>query len=485
MTDKASGPPAAAALTAKRACETEGITLEESFPGSSPDNAEMELRGAEVDSRKVTGGELFAALKGERTDGHKFLTEAVSQGASAVLVSDSFAESAEGKSILGGLGVPVLTAADTQEALQRLGKRWISGINGLKRVGVTGSNGKTTSKELIASVLSKAGSTVKNAGNLNSEIGLPLAVLSVRPGHVYGVFEMGINHPGEMDILTDVLKPEYTVITNIGTAHIGYIGSREAIAREKSKALSVLPVNGRGFIPEDSEWEEYMRSVSQAPLEKYGETSTPGLEEIEDLGFKGWRIRYEGTDIFLSLMGRYNLRNALSAVSVGRYFGLNARQIAEGIEEAVVPEGRSSLHSGSVTVFEDSYNANIDSMRAVIGEAARQVAPGRLILVLGSMKELGDKTEETHKELGRICARSGAKAVLLLGEETRWTEEELEAEGFGGVLIQSGSYEEIEKELLKCVQTGDTVLLKGSRTMELERFVEPLERRAEKMSIER
>ncbi|MFP4179155.1 MAG: UDP-N-acetylmuramoyl-tripeptide--D-alanyl-D-alanine ligase [Spirochaetaceae bacterium] len=484
MTDKAAGSPAAGVLTAKRASETQGITLEKSFAGSSSHNAELELRGAEVDSRKVAGGELFVALKGERTDGHRFLTEAVKRGALAVLVSKSFADSEEGKSVLDETGVPVLTAANTLEALQSLGKKWVSGITGLKRIGITGSNGKTTTKELIASALSRAGNTVKNTGNLNSEIGLPLAVLSARLGHEYGVFEMGINHPGEMDVLADVLKPEYMVITNIGTAHIGYMGSREAIAREKSKALSALSSQGRGFIPEDSEWEEYMRSVSQAPLEKYGETSTPGIEEIEDLGFEGWRIRYEGRDIFFSLMGRYNLGNALAAVSVGRYFGLKAGQIAEGIETAVVPEGRSSIHTGRVTIFEDSYNANIDSMRAVIGEASRQVPPGRLILVLGSMKELGEKAEETHKELGRICARSGAKAVLLLGEETRWTKEELKGQGFEGVLIQSSRYEEIEGELLRCLETGDTILLKGSRTMELERFVEPLERKSEAMSIE-
>ncbi|MFO7849585.1 MAG: UDP-N-acetylmuramoyl-tripeptide--D-alanyl-D-alanine ligase [Spirochaetia bacterium] len=368
----------------------------------------------------------------------------------------------------------MLSAEDTLEALQCIGKSWISGLARLKRIAVTGSNGKTTSKELIASVLSRAGDTVKNTGNLNSEIGLPLAVLSAHTGHVYGVFEMGINHPGEMDVLTDVLKPEYTVITNIGTAHIGYLGSREAIAHEKAKALSALPQYGRGFIPENSEWEEYMSSVSRAPLVKYGEKSTPGIDEIEDLGFKGWRIRYEGTDIYLPLMGRYNLHNALSAVTVGRYFGLTPRQIAEGIDGAVVPEGRSRVHSGPVTVFEDSYNANIDSMRAVIGEAAKQVVPHRLILVLGSMKELGDKAEASHKELGRICARSGAKAVFLLGEETRWTEEELEEEGYKGTIFLSNEYKEIERELLDYVRSGDTVLLKGSRTMELERLVSPL-----------
>jgi UDP-N-acetylmuramoyl-tripeptide--D-alanyl-D-alanine ligase len=434
----------------------------------------IHIEGVAVDSRKCERGDLFIALKGERTDGHRYLKDAVSRGAAAVMVDRSFYRSTEGGALINELGVPILVAENGLKSLQRLAKSRVQDFTDVRRIAVTGSNGKTTTKELIASVLSSTGRTVKNPGNLNSEIGLPQALLSVRAEHRYGVFELGINHPGEMDLLTDIYRPQFTVITTIGTAHIGLFGSREAIAREKAKALEALPGDGRAFIPADSEWAEYLEALSPAPVEKYGERSTRGVESVETRGLKGWRIRYEGTEIALPLPGRHNLSNALAAIHVGRHFEVDAEGIRTGIEAVSLPEGRSRLHTGPVSIFEDSYNANLDSMKPVIDELARDVEPGGLVLVLGAMKELGGEAENAHRELAETVFRSGAKAAFLLGEEMKWTEESLKSLGFPGLLFMSEDFSELETALVDYLEGGETVLLKGSRLMELERLVEPI-----------
>ncbi len=435
------------------------------------------IEGVAVDSRKCEKGDLFVALKGERTDGHRFLKDAVSRGAAALMVDRSFFQRPEGRAVgFESLGVPVLIAENGLKSLQQLAKARLRDFNDLQRIAVTGSNGKTTTKELIASVLSSIGRTVKNPGNLNSEIGLPQALLSVRAEDRYGIFELGINHPGEMDLLTDIYRPQFTVITSIGTAHIGLLGSREAIAREKAKALEVLPEDGRAFIPAACEWGEYLEAFSSAPVEKFGERNSEGVEAVETRGLEGWRIRYDGTEITLPLPGRHNLSNALAAIHVGRHFGVDAEGIRKGIEAVSLPEGRSRLHTGPITIFEDSYNANLDSMKPVIEELARDVRPGSLVLVLGAMKELGDEAENAHRELAETVLGSGAKGVFLIGEEMRWTEESLKSLGFSGRLMLSEDFNELEGALLDYLEGGETVLLKGSRLMELERLVEPVKR---------
>lgn len=432
------------------------------------------MQGIAVDSRKLRRGDLFVALAGERTDGHRFLADAVSRGAAGVLVNEAFLRGEEGRAFLASAEVPVLAAEESLAALQRMAAARLRSFPGLTRVAVTGSNGKTTTKELVAAVLSRLGSTVKNSGNLNSEIGLAQALMEIRSHHEYGVFELGINHPGEMDLLTEVYPPQYTVITSIGTAHIGLLGSREAIAEEKGKAIAALPSSGRGFIPEDCIWKDYLASISSAALVPFGIESTEGLESVEDLGFDGWRLRYEGREILLSLMGRHNLSNALAAVTVGRFLGASPEQIAGGLEDLSLPAGRSRSLRGRVNIFEDSYNANLDSMRAVIGEMSRRVEGDELVLVLGAMKELGEETEPAHRELAEICLESAAKGIFLLGEEMRSTVEVLNRGGYTGHLRYSESFEELEEELLAFLRGGDTLLLKGSRVMELERLVEPL-----------
>ncbi len=437
------------------------------------------VRGLAIDSRQVKEGDLFVALQGERTDGHNFLEEVARRGAAAVLIANEYCREEDHVDRLTRLGPAVLTADEPLSALQELAEWWVARHPGCLRIGVTGSNGKTTTKELIASILRQEGQTVWNEGNFNSEIGLPLAVFSITPQHRYGVFEMGMNHPGEMETLTRVLKPHYMVLTMLGTAHIGLLGSREAIAREKSRPFTALPAEGAGFLPEETEWEEFFTPKSGAPLYRFGSESQEGYRGAENLGLEGWRIHLGGYALHFPLIGEHNLSNALAAVRIARQLGISWDSIRWGLETVAPVWGRSAISRGAVTIVEDLYNANTESVSAMLRWLNSTVIGGRLICVLGAMKELGQESEAAHRSVGRIVAETEPDAAFFFGSETAAALEEAREAGFSGTGGCYTEYEELEEGLRNFVRKGDTVLLKGSRSMELERLVQPLQKAAE------
>jgi len=442
-----------------------------SLHNCSRDPQGIAVCGAAVDSRKLEEGFLFVALKGERTDGHCFIRDAEKRGATAALVSVDFIKSMDGSELVAGLSMPLMVHEDPLAALQQLAAAWVDRFPQLIRIGVTGSNGKSTTKELLAAILSASAPTVKNPGNLNSEIGLPLAVLQIGEEHRYGVFEMGVNHQGEMEQMVRVLRPRHGLITNVGTAHIGLLGSREGIAREKVGLFSALPSDGFGFYPEGFEWIDLFRSECAASLVSFGLKSTEGIESVEALGLKGWRIRYEARDLHLAQPGKHNLNNCLAAIQVARSLGIGPDEVKRGVEKVMLLEGRSQVIDGEVTIVHDGYNANTESMMAMLATLRESIAVERLIVVLASMKELGDDAEAYHRLLGRELAGFGPKAVLLFGGEMRAAYEEAARNGYRGILRHTNDFEELRTLVSGTVCAGDTVLLKGSRSMELERLI--------------
>lgn len=434
------------------------------------------VAGVATDSRKVRRDFLFVALKGERTDGHRFIHQAVENGASAVLIAHGFIQTAEYRDELQDVQIPILTHEKPLKALQLLAAGYVQKFPQLLKIGITGSNGKTTTKELLGSILMEVASTVRNEGNLNSDIGLPLSVFKVRERHHFGVFEMGINHIGEMQTMVDVLHPHYGLITNIGTAHIGLIGSREAIAREKGSLFSSLPADGIGFFPEAFEWREHYTRICRAPLVPFGVESTVGVQKTINRHLKGWTIVYENERIEFSLPGVHNLNNALAAIQVARTLGARPEQIKAGLEQYETLQGRSQIIEGVVTIVEDSYNANAESVIAILS-TLQDAAAGRLIVVLGSMKELGDKAEASHRKVGSAIAGMEAAAVFLFGDEMEFAYQEALQQGFQSVLKHTNDFKELSRLVAEYVQPQDTVLLKGSRSMELERLVPELEQK--------
>jgi len=431
------------------------------------------MRSVSIDSRTLAPEALFVPLAGSRVDGHAFLGQALERGAAGVLARRSLWSELSGPIARAARGADasVVLVDDTLAALQELGRRHLRERPRALRIGVTGSSGKTTTKEILAAVLSREAPTAASRGNLNSEIGLPLSCFEVTPEHRFAVFEMGINHPGEMDLLADIARPDLAVVTNVGTAHVGLLGSREAIAREKIRIAGYFDGRQSVFLYEDDPFYDTMAGSVNGKVVPFGPRSTRGFEGSQDLGLDGTVVHWEGLRIRFPLFGAFNLLNALAALSVSAELGVDKSKIKEALESIEPLFGRSQVFRGAVTVIHDSYNANPDAVERLFEFVEGLPWAGRKLVVLGSMKELGESAEEAHRAVGRRASRSGVDALLLFGEEMRWALEELEEAGRGAVAFWTTAYEELQRNMEQTVGKGDLVVLKGSRAMELERLL--------------
>ncbi len=447
--------------------------------GTCRGNLEAIISSVVVDSRAVRPGSLFVALAGERTDGHRYLREAVMAGASALLVDidqkDAVLNAVRDQARASDVGIVFVDSplAALQEAAREHRMR-----HSMLRIGVTGSSGKTTTKECIGAVLSTSypeGAVAMSPGNLNSDIGLALALFDIRPTHEVGVFEMGINRRGEMDELARMYEPQIVVITNIGTAHLGIFGSRDGIAHEKSRIFSHFDGTQHAFIWEDDEYRNFLSSKARGHVSFFGLRSTEGLGAIENLGMRGWNIEWKGQHIDFVLPGKHNFLNACAALSVANVLNLDPPAVAHGLSGVKALFGRSEIREGAIIVMQDYYNANPDSVASAI-EFFREIpSQGRKIMVLGSMRELGEESVRAHRELGTIAGRAAPSAIFLFGDEMIAAEEQLKTEGFSGTLLRTSDFAELSAALRTFIHTGDLVLIKGSRAMELERLIPELE----------
>jgi UDP-N-acetylmuramoyl-tripeptide--D-alanyl-D-alanine ligase len=424
-----------------------------------------------IDSRECSEGSLFVALPGENTDGHAFVADALRAGAAMAMVRSSYVSENYGPldSLLVETRASLCVVPDPLAALQRFSRERLRAFPDLIRIAVTGSNGKTTTKELIASVLSQKAATFKTRGNYNSEIGVPLSIFEVADTHEFGVFECAMNHVGEMEVLADIVRPELAVITNIGTAHIGLVGSQEGIAREKRKIFSQFDGTQTGVLYEADDFRPMLEDDLAGSILLFGPQTTPDFEGAESLGIDGMLLRWRGRQIRLPLPGRHNVLNALAAIRVGLYFGCTDEEIQVGLETVRPEFGRGEVYRGAVTVIQDSYNANADSMR----EAIRLLAEtphegGRKLLVLGAMYELGSYADDHHHRVAEEAAASGADVVIFFGPEFEAAVNEI---GQDRRVRLAESFEELSRIVADVVHAGDLVLLKGSRGTRLERLL--------------
>ncbi len=424
-----------------------------------------------ADSRKAGKGSLFVALKGDRADGADYVSGAAENGAVCVVVPADRADDAA--SVLPS-GVSVIAVEDPLKGLQSLAAEYAGRFGNLVRIGVTGSSGKTTTKEILASIFRREAPAVSNEGNLNSEIGLPLSLFKINASHRFGIFEMGINFPGEMDILADVFRPEYAVITNIGTAHSGPLGGVNGIADEKVKIFSFFTEKSTAFLPEKDPLLERMIEACGGRYRLFGEDAQDGVIRAEDAGINGWKIDYRGMSTVFSLPGRHNLDNLYAAVAVAEFFGVSREHVAEGIGAVKALPGRSRIIPGAVTVIEDSYNANADSVERAVEYLDGLSWEGRKIAVLGSMKELGGEAEALHARVGRAAAESDIRGLFFFGEEMKAAFDAARKAAAGKDCFFYTDFNDLETGLNGYVRDGDIVLLKGSRSMELERLVDKL-----------
>jgi UDP-N-acetylmuramoyl-tripeptide--D-alanyl-D-alanine ligase len=431
-----------------------------------------------ADSRKAAAGALFVALPGEKTDGHDFIKAAFEAGAScAIARSDrrSSVEAALGRALGGGArGTAVVFVEDALAALQGLARDYRRRFPSLLRIGITGSSGKTTTKECAAAAIGRARAVVLNPGNLNSDIGLSLSMFSIGAGHEVGVFEMGMNRIGEMGELARVYEPDLALVTNVGTAHVGVVGSRRAIAEEKKMIFSLFDGRQRGLVWEDDDYNAFLKEGVRGEMGDFGPRSTSGFRGARDLGLDGYEIDWEGRAFRFPLPGPHNLLDAIAAMALASRAGAARDDVAEGLSSVKPLFGRSEIIRGDVTVVRDCYNANPDSVEAAVSLCDSVPWAGRRAYVLGSMLELGSESEAAHRRVGAAAGKSSAQALFFFGEEARPAFEEARLAGFRGLAVFESDFDALLKSVRAYVRPGDLVLVKGSRGMALERLADAL-----------
>ncbi|HCM25254.1 MAG: UDP-N-acetylmuramoyl-tripeptide--D-alanyl-D-alanine ligase [Treponema sp. GWB1_62_6] len=431
-----------------------------------------------IDSRSVLSGGLFVALAGLRSDGHEYLEQAFDSGARVALVSATRmdADGARLRGLAGKAGANLVVVRDTLRAMQDAAGRYLDRFPSLLRIGITGSSGKTTTKELAAAMISPERRVVMNVGNLNSETGLPLSAFQVRAEHEVGIFEMGMNRRAEMGELARVLRPRIALVTNVGTAHIGILGSVGAIAEEKKDIFSMFAGSETALIPEDDPSSDFLAADVRGIVKRYGPRSLTAFGGARSLDLDGTEIVWDGVAVTLAIPGAHNLMNALAAAAIATEAGVSAAAIRTGLASARPLFGRAEILKGPVTVVRDCYNANPEATEAAIAFCDSVEWKGRRIYVVGSMLELGEAAEREHERIGEALARCKADDVVLFGPETEAAARVLREGGTatGAVLFRTDDIDDLSRIVSARAREGDLVLLKGSRGMALERLTEIL-----------
>jgi len=449
-----------------------------------------------TDSRFVSAGAMFVPLIGENQNGHKYIPQAIESGATVVLANKSDYESnntfykdleASGKLSC----VTLILVENTLYALQAAAKAYASKVaQNMIRVSITGSSGKTTTKEMLVSVCKKHfgdDAVAYTKGNFNSETGLPLSMFQIRGDEKIGIFEMGMNRKNEIGEISEVWQSQYGIITNIGTAHIGLLGSRQNIAEEKRKSFDYIPSTGAVFVPVDDDFADFCCEKVQGKVVKFGKSvpaDTSGVTFIEDLGLNGTKFSVDGVEVVLPLAGEYNFMNALGVIALAKEIGINAQEIKAGLEGMAAISGRMDiknieLKSGvKVNAVCDFYNANLDSMEKVIDFCAKQTSFDQKIFVLADMKELGDASFASHAQIGKKIAATDAALVILAGPEMKAAcdalSKEKEIAGRSIIYFENNDaafYEAAAQKILSFAKQNALVLFKGSHSMALEKLI--------------
>lgn len=435
-----------------------------------------EVLGVVIDSRQVESGYLFVAIPGEKVDGHKFIPDVFAKGAAAVL-SEQQLENPAG---------PYILVESTTKALRDLAEYYRKSLD-IKVVGITGSVGKTSTKEMIASVLSEKYRVLKTEGNYNNEIGLPLTIFKIRAEHEVAVLEMGISEFGEMHRLAIMANPDICVITNIGLCHLENLKTRDGILKAKTESFAHLKKDGIAILNGDDDKLSTIRQVGDKEPVFYGMEEKMEYREdakksvyatgVENLGLYGMQARIhtpEGErDVRIPIPGEHNVYNALAATAVGLSLGLSLDQISSGILKAKTIGGRTNLlNTGSMTVIDDCYNANPVSMKASIDVLA--TAEGRKIAVLGDMGELGENEKKLHYEVGEYLAKKEIDVLFCAGELSEEIAKAAQKESKTCEVYYFKTRDALLEQLLPFLKKGDTVLVKASHFMEYPKIVKAL-----------
>ena len=423
----------------------------------SEEAASAVCTGITTDTRRLQPGHLFLALRGEKFDGHDFAGVAVEKGAIAVIADRRAAPQLN--------GVPQLQVEDTLLAYQQIARWWRDQFD-IPVIAVTGSVGKTTTKELIAAVLSTKGNVLKTQANYNNEIGVPKTLLELGSEHDYAVIELAMRGPGQIALLAQIARPTVGVITNVGTAHIGLLGSEQAIANAKCELLAEMPSTSVAVLNHDNQ-----RLIETAATVWQGQTLTYGLEggDLHGQLIDPETLEVEGMQLPIPLAGRHNALNYLGALAVAKQLEVDWASLTKGLS-VELPSGRSRRYDlpNDIVILDETYNAGLESMLAALQLLAQ--TPGkRHIAVLGAMKELGERSPEFHQQVGKMAQQLNLDALLVLVNDP-----EAKAIATGAASLPTecfSSYEALVKRLEELVRSGDRILFKASRSVGLDRVV--------------
>ncbi len=426
---------------------------------------DVEFVGCSTNSRELQAGELFIALKGKHFDGHDFIKDAEQHGASAALI-----ESANDASL------PVIQVSDTRYAMGSLAQHWRKNFN-ISLIAISGSNGKTTVKDMLTSILKLQAPVLATTGNLNNDIGVPLTLFGLDDEHRYAIIEMGANHPGEIARLSQIAQPTVAVITQCAPAHLEGFGNIDGVAKAKAEIYENLEPTGIAVINADDPyadfWRDKITSLRQFSfgLEKPADLTASSIQQSCTSGKTDFVLSSPvgSLDITLSLLGRHNVLNALAASSCAVCLDIEPQLIKQGLENMITAKGRLELKSGmnNSRIIDDTYNANPASFDAAIKVLSE--FQGERWLVLGDMGELGPEAEQLHSDVGAMAAASGVERFYALGDLSHAS---IQSFGHGAQHYQA--VDELIKKIQAEINQDVTLLVKGSRAMQMERIVNAL-----------
>lgn len=434
----------------------------------SPEKKEQEVQGIVTDSRKVEEGFLFVPIKGARVDAHDFIDGVMEKGALCTLTERA----------LGEKSFPYIKVNSSLQAVKDIAEFYLKQLS-IPVVGITGSVGKTSTKEMIAAVLEEKYNVLKTKGNFNNELGVPLTVFGLRPDHEIAVLEMGISDFGEMHRLAKIARPDTCVITNIGLCHLEFLKSRDGILKAKTEIFDFLESDGHVILNGDDDKLITVRDVKGIKPLFFGVDNHQGVwaDEIESKGLKGISCQIhageESFKVLIPIPGRYMVYNALAGTAVGLTYGMNMEEIKKGIESLQSLSGRFHIiETGNRTIVDDCYNANPVSMKASLD--VLQDALGRRVAILGDMGELGKEEVEMHREVGVYAAAKDIDKIICVGELAGDMAEAARLAAPTKDIVHFAEKESLLEALPEMIRDGDTILVKASHFMEFEKVVEML-----------
>lgn len=431
-----------------------------------------EITGVVKDNREVSKGCLFVPFVGNRVDGHDYIPDAFMRGALCVL----------SERVLTDAAGPYIKVSSTAQALKEIAEFYRMNLD-VTIIGITGSVGKTSTKEVVASVLSQKFSVYKTEGNYNNEIGVPLTILNIRDEHKIAVVEMGISDFGEMHRLSKIVRPDICIITNIGTCHLENLGNRDGVLRAKSEIYDFMNENGAVILNGDDDKLGTIKQVRGILPVFYGRGRLNKVrsKNIVSLGLCGtcMDIVEDNKDITVTIPspGSHMVMNVLAATAVGRYFGMTLEEIRAGVELLKPVTGRNNIiNTGYITIIDDCYNANPASMKAAL--EVLSFAEGSKVAILGGMNELGEDSEKYHKEVGEFAGTLDIDRIFGVGNLAGIiADSAAESAAMHGREMETGTYYrkgDLEKQLCRLIKKGDTVLVKASHSFEFESIVKCL-----------